>query len=130
MSIENDLKKDGITVIKPLDALSITLIAKFISEKFISYFPFSHMKYNDLYSKVSRMNMYIANIPNGMAEASYFFKNDSIYFKEGLSIEEMQELAIHEFIHHYQQKKDKNNVLTFDFSEETLIAKLLFIIPN
>lgn len=111
MSIEKDLKKDGITDIKPLDTLSITLIAKFIAEKFISYFPFSHIKYNDLYSKVSRMKMYTANIPNGMAEASYFYKNDAIYFKDGLSIEQMKELAIHEFMHHYQQKKDKNNVL-------------------
>lgn len=111
MSIENDLKKDGITITKPLDTLSITLIAKFVAEKYIAYFPFSHMRYNDLYSRVSRLKMYTANIPEGMAEASYFYKNDAIYFKEGLSIDQMKELAIHEFMHHYQQKKDKNNIL-------------------
>ena len=111
MSIENDLRKDGITVIQPLDTLSVTLIAKYVAEKYISYFPFSRMRYNDLYAKIARLNMYVANIPEGLAEASYFFKNDAIYFKDGLSIEKMQELAIHEFMHHYQQKKDKNNVL-------------------
>ena len=80
MSIENELKKDGITSIQPLDTLSITLIAKFVAEKYISYFPFSHMRYNDLYSRVSRIKMYTANIPDGMAEAGYLYKNDSIYF--------------------------------------------------
>ena len=40
MSIENDLRKDGITVIQPLDTLSVTLIAKYVAEKYISYFPF------------------------------------------------------------------------------------------
>ena len=111
MSIETDLKKDGITVIKQLDTLSTTLIAKFVAEKYISYFPFCHMKYNDLFTKVSRLHMYIADIPQGMSEANYFFKNESIYFKKGLSMEEMKELTIHEFMHHYQEKKDKNNLL-------------------
>ena len=55
MSIETDLRKDGITIIKPLDSLSVTLIAKFVAEKFISYFPFSHMKYDDLFITVSRL---------------------------------------------------------------------------
>ena len=102
MSIENDLRKDGITNIRPLDTLNVTLIAKYVAEKYISYFTFSRMRYNDLYAKISRLNMYVANIPEGLAEASYLFKNDSIYFKDGLTIEQMQELAIHEFMHNYQ----------------------------
>ena len=111
MSIETDLKKDGITIIRPLDALSTTLIAKFVSEKYISFFPFSKMKYNDLFAKVSRLKMYVADIPEGMSEANYFYKNEAIYFKDGLSMDEMKELTIHEFMHHYQEKKDKNNIL-------------------
>ena len=42
-------------------------------------------------------------------KANYFYKNESIYFKDGLSMDEMKELTIHEFMHHYQEKKDKNN---------------------
>lgn len=111
MSIETDLMKDGITIIKPIDTLSATLIAKFVAEKFIAYFPFSHMKYDDLFVKVSNLNMYIADMPKGMSEANYFYKNETIYFKDGLNIDEMEDLIIHEFIHHYQEKKDKNNIL-------------------
>ena len=106
MNVENELKKDGITVIKPLDTLSITLIAKYVAEKFMSFFPFSRFRYHDLFVKISRLSMYIADIPEGMSEANYFYKNSSIYFKNGLSMDEMKELTIHEFIHHFQEIKD------------------------
>ena len=92
-------------------SLSITLIAKFVAEKFISFFPFYRMQYDNLFVKVSRLNMYIANMPEGMSEANYFYKNESIYFKSGLSMDEMKELTIHEFIHHFKAMKDEKGVL-------------------
>lgn len=111
MNIEKDLKKDGITVIKPLDTLSITLIAKYVADKLASAFPFYGFNYDKLFIKISNIPMYIANIPNSMGEANYFYKNSSIYFKDGLSIDDMKKYAIHEFIHSYQEVKDKNNIL-------------------
>lgn len=111
MNIEKDLKKDGITVIKPLDTLSITLIAKFVAEKLISAFPFYGFNYDKLFIKISNIPMYVADIPANMGEASYFYKNSSIYFKDGLSCDDMKKYAVHEFIHAYQEVKDKNNVL-------------------
>lgn len=106
MNIENELKKDGITVIKPLDTLSITLIAKFVADKFMSFFPFSCLRYHHLFMQISRLDMYIADMPEGMSEANYFYKNSSIYFKDGLTIDEMKELTVHEFLHHFQEIKD------------------------
>ena len=111
MNIENDLKKDGITIIKKLDQLSVTLIAKFVAEKFITAFPFAHFGYHDLFIKISRVGMYIADVPEGMSEANYFYKNSSIYFKNGLSMDEMKELTVHEFIHHFQEVKDDKGIL-------------------
>ncbi|MCI8361767.1 MAG: hypothetical protein HFJ41_01180 [Clostridia bacterium] len=111
MNIEKDLKKDGITVIKPLDTLSITLIAKYVAEKLISALPFYGLNYHNLFIKISNTPMFIADIPSSMGEASYFYKNSSIYFKNGLSIHEMKRYAVHEFIHAYQEVKDKNNLL-------------------
>lgn len=111
MNIENELKKDGITIIKPLDTLSVTLIAKYVAEKFMSFFPFSRFHYHDLFVKISRIGMYIADMPEGMSEANYFYKNSSIYFKNGLSMDEMKELTIHEFIHHFQEIKDQKGNL-------------------
>jgi len=110
-SIENDLKKDGITIIKPLDTLTITLISKFVAEKLTTSFIFYGLKQDDLFIKISKIPMYFAKIPEGMAEANYLYKNSTIYFKEGLSLDEMQVYAIHEFVHNYQELKDKNNIL-------------------
>lgn len=111
MNIEKDLKKDGITVIKPLDTLSITLISKYVAEKLISALPFYGLNYHNLFIKISNIPMYIADIPNNMGEANYFYKNSSIYFRKGLCLDDMKKYAIHEFIHFYQAVKDRNNVL-------------------
>ena len=52
-----------------------------------------------------------------MAEANYFYKNSSIYFKEGVPLEELEKFAIHEFIHYIQEVKDqKGNSHFLEFS--------------
>lgn len=121
MSIEKDLKKDGIQVIKEVDTLSVTLIAKFVAERLSSTFLFYGLKYNDLFIKISRIPMYIATMPDGMAEANYFYKNSSIYFKAGVSIDKLEKFAMHEFIHYLQEIKDKKGNLVrlglCDFAE-------------
>ena len=50
-------------------------------------------------------------MPDGMAEANYFYKNSSIYFNEHISDEDLEEFAIHECIHYIQEVKDKKSNL-------------------
>lgn len=111
MNIENDLRKDGVVVTKQVDTLTISLLAKFVAERLTSTFPFYHLKYNDLFIKLSRLPMHYATMPSGMAEAVYFYKNGTIYFRDGLTIEEMEKYIIHEFMHHLQELKNKKNIL-------------------
>lgn len=111
MSIESDLKKDGIKVIKKLDTLKINSIAKNISEKICDTFPNYDINQNELFIKLSRLSMYYAKMPEGMAEANYFYKNTSIYFNERIADEDLDEFAIHECIHFLQEVKDKRNFL-------------------
>lgn len=111
MSIESDLKKDGIEVIRKLDTLKINSIARNISIKICESFPNFNLNQNDLFIKLSRLDMYIAKMPEGMAEANYFYKNSSIYFNEHISDDDLEEFAIHECIHYIQEVKDKKNYL-------------------
>lgn len=111
MSIETDLKKDGIEVIETLDTLKINSIAKNISQKICEAFPNYGFQQNELFIKLSRLNMYRAKMPEGMAEANYFYKNTSIYFNEHIENEDLEEFAIHECIHYIQEVKDKRNYL-------------------
>lgn len=111
MSVESDLKKDGIEVIKELDKQKINEIAKSVSSKIYSAFPNYGLSEEDLYNDISNLHMYIAKMPEGMSEANYFYKNSSIYFNEHLLEQDLDKFAIHECIHHIQERKDKNNYL-------------------
>ena len=111
MSIESDLKKDGIEIIKKLDTLKINSIARKVSIRLCETFPNFNLNQNDLFIKLSRLNMYIAKMPEGMSEANYFYKNTSIYFNSHIADEDLEEFAIHECIHYIQEIKDKKNYL-------------------
>lgn len=111
MSIESDLKKDGIEVVEKLDTLKINSIARNVSLKLCETFPNYGLNNNDLFIKLSRLNMYKAKMPEGMAEANYFYKNSSIYFNEHIDDNDLEEFAIHECIHYLQEVKDKRNYL-------------------
>lgn len=111
MSIKSDLKKDGIEVVEKLNTLKINSIARNISIKLCETFPDYNLNQNELFSKLSRLDMYKAKMPEGMAEANYFYKNTSIYFNEHIPDEDLEEFAIHECIHYLQEVKDKRNYL-------------------
>lgn len=111
MSVESDLKKDGIEVVGKLDTLKVNSIAKNIASRLCSTFPNYQLNENELFIQLSRLDMYIAKMPEGMAEANYFYKNTSIYFNEHIPAEEREEFAIHECIHYLQERKDKKNYL-------------------
>ncbi len=111
MSVETELKKDGIEVIETLNTLKINSIARNISQKICDTFPEYGFNQNDLFIKLSRLNMYKAKMPEGMAEANYFYKNTAIYFNEHIADEDLDEFAIHECIHYLQEVKDKKNYL-------------------
>ena len=102
MSIESDLKKDGIKVIGKLDTLSVNTLAHDVAEKICKTFPEQNFIFHNLFIALSRIPMYIAEMPEGFAEANYFYKNSSIYFKAGVPTCELEKFAIHEFIHYLQ----------------------------
>lgn len=112
MSIENELKKNGIEVIYGLDTLKKNSIAQKIAKKLCDTFPEHNLNYNKLFIKLSRLNMYVARMPAGMSEATYYYKNSSIYFNSLLDLDNnLDNFAIHECIHAIQESKDKNNNL-------------------
>ena len=63
MSIESDLKRDGIEVVEKLDTLKINSIAMNISNKICSTFPEYGFNQKELFIKLSRLDMYKAKMP-------------------------------------------------------------------
>ncbi len=111
MSIESDLRKDGIRVVDILDTMTVNKIAHNIAIKLCDTFPELGFSENTLFTKLSQLNMYRATMPEGMAEANYFYKNTSIYFNSKIDVDDLEEFAIHECIHYIQEIKDKKNNL-------------------
>ena len=109
MNIEKDLVKDGIIVTEKIDTDIILKITKSISKKIVENFPNFGLNADDIFSKLFSLNMYKANMPEGMAEANYCYKNSSIYFNSHIANEDLEEFAIHECLHFLQEVKDENN---------------------
>ncbi len=111
MSINSTLKKEGINVIGKLNTLEINKIASNISEKIAKAFPEHQINQSDLFISISRLDMYIAEMPNDMAMAKYFYKNNSIYFSKDMDLNDLNTLALHECIHFIQEIKNKQGKL-------------------
>ncbi len=111
MNIETTLKKDGIEVIEKLDVQKVNTIAKNIADKISLTFPQYNLDKETIFVKLCNLNMYKANLEEGMAEAKYYYKNSSIYFNKNISLDDIEEFAVHECIHFLQEIKGKKNNL-------------------
>lgn len=124
MSIESELKNEGIVVIKNLNALQVHTIAKFVADKLVTNFPEQNLNEDSLIIELSKLNMCIAKMPPDGAAAKFYYKNSTLYFHEALSFDEIEKLAVHECIHFIQQSIDNNNKLVrlglCDFSNSYL----------
>lgn len=109
MSINSTLKKEGIIILEELDTLKVNTISANIASKLCLAFPEHGLNRSDLFASLCRINMYVAQMPMDLSGAKYFYKNNSIYFNENLSLEEMSDMAVHECIHFIQEIKDSNN---------------------
>lgn len=107
MNIEKDLQKSGIIATEKIDTNTILKITKNISKRIINTFPSFNINEDDIFSKLFSLNMYKAQMPEGMAEASYCYKNVSIYFNNHINDNDLEEFAIHECIHYLQEIKDE-----------------------
>lgn len=111
MRTNSRLKKEGIEIVEQLDTLKVNTIAISIASKLCLAFPEHNLNKSELFTSLSRINMYVAKMPADSSGAKYFYKNSSIYFNEGLDLEEMTKLAMHECIHFVQELRDENNNL-------------------
>jgi len=125
MGINLLLKKEGLDNIQKLDTLQINKIASYIADKLCKSFPELHLSQSALFIQISRLNMYLATMPDG-SSAKYVYGNNSIYFNENLDLSNMDITAIHECIHYLQEYKDQKGKLTklglYDLTQETGLA--------
>lgn len=105
MNINTILKKEGIQIKSKLDRTQVDKIATIIAQKICETFPEHNLNVTDIFSALSRLDMYIAQMPADSAVAKYFYKNNSIYFSDKMNLDTLDTLAIHECIHAIQEIK-------------------------
>jgi len=113
MSIDSILKKEGITIIEKLPILKTNIISKNIADKLCEAFPEHNFDNQNLFVKLSRLNMYIANMPEGTSMAKYVSQNQSIYFNQDLNIDDLNTIAIHECLHFIQEDNAKSRNINY-----------------
>ena len=112
MSINSELKKEGIEVVSKLDTLKVNTICSNIASKLCLAFPEHNLNRSALFASLSRIDMYVAKMNDSdSACAKYFYKNNSIYFSEDTDLNLMASLAVHECIHFIQEIKNEHNEL-------------------
>lgn len=102
------LKKNGINVVCEIQKQYVDQIAYYVASTMVTKFPTLRLNYKTLISSISNLKMYIAEMPDSTSGACYYYKNSSIYFKKGLSLDKIKKLAIHECIHYFQEIKDQS----------------------
>ena len=110
MKNTNVLKKAGIEIVSKLSILEVNQIAKNISDKICTSFPEYNINKSDLFSALSRIDMYFAKFKDNSA-AKYCYKTETIYFKEDIDFTNLETPAIHECLHFIQTVKNKNGRL-------------------
>lgn len=110
-SVNSELEKNSIKVICPISTLNVNEIATYVAKLLCSKMPELKLNYTDIFTTISRIPMYIAELPENQSDACYFYKNSSIYFRKGLTFDKIKNLAVHECIHHIQEVKDSKDDL-------------------
>ena len=117
MNIEKELKKEQIEIIEELNILRVNQIAKNTANIICKTFKHYNLNESALFVKLSNLHMYRANMPEGMSEAVYYYKNSSIYFNSNIDPYALEEFAIHECIHNIQEiRNDKNSLIKMGLS--------------
>lgn len=111
MSVESELKKEHIEVMSKIDIVQVISISNNITELIYKNFKKYNLDKVSIFEKLSNLQMYFASMPEGMSEASYFYKNSSIYFNDNIDKNNLEEFAIHECLHRVQEVKTPNNKL-------------------
>lgn len=119
-TIGKALRKEGIEIVKKIDTLKVNLIAQKIANRLCLAFPEYGFSRAELFTCISRLNMYTAKMSDSLCGAKYYYKDNAIYFNVDFSLLDADIFAIHECLHYLQEVKDEKGNLVrlglYDFS--------------
>lgn len=126
MEAEKTLKAIGIEPIRSLSFEEISSIILQFVEAFIQAFPEQKIREEELLHKMFKCKMYLANIPEYLGSANYFYKDKAIYFNCNANLKQLDQYMIHECLHYFQDVRDTrgnlNKLGLCEFTEYKIYA--------
>lgn len=83
---------------------------KFV-DSLVATFPEQKINRSAAMTKMFDCTMYLADFPENLGSANYFYKNQSIYFRRETDLTKLDDYMMHELIHYFQDMRDKNGRL-------------------
>lgn len=124
---EKDIKKlnkYGIINIKKVDTLSMNKICAKLSKYLEDTLKTHNLNLEDLFIKLSRMNMFFADFNEANVKAKYIPEYMGIFLKEDTDIENLDSSVMHEALHYIQsQFDDKNNLVSMGLIKKVKFKK-------
>lgn len=111
MNTKKLLNKMGIVPIKELNFQEKNNLIKEFLELMLYSFYNLQLSYEQIYNKMSQCKMYIAKFDARLGNANYIYKNNTIYFRNGIEINCKDYYILHELIHYFQDIRDENGNL-------------------
>ena len=100
------IKREGMEINSKLDEEQVNKIAKIVSKKICYSFEEHNFNENDIINLFSRIDMYIAKMPEDSAASKYSYKTNTIYLGDNIDFNNIDTLVIHECIHAIQEVKN------------------------
>lgn len=124
---EKDIKKlnkYGIINIKKVDTLSVNKICAKLSKYLEDTLKTHNLNLEDLFIKLSRMNMFFADFNEVNVKAKYIPEYMGIFIKEDTDIENLDSSVMHEALHYIQSHFDeKDNLVSMGLIQNVKFKK-------
>ncbi|MBR6033408.1 MAG: hypothetical protein IKP28_01460 [Clostridia bacterium] len=111
MDLEKALRTVEIEPIRSLTFAEVGQIVQNFSQRLTLAFPNSELKLANVMEKMFECHMFLADIPDNLGNANYFYKTQAIYFKLNANFETLDDYIVHECIHYFQDIRDEKREL-------------------
>ena len=111
MDLEKALKTVDIEPIRSLTFAEVGQIVQSFSQKLSLAFPNVKDKLPEMMEKLFACHMYLADIPESLGSANYFYKTQAIYFKIDTNFEVLDDYIVHECLHYLQDIRNEKREL-------------------
>ncbi len=111
MDLEKALKTVEIEPLRSLTFAEVGQIVQNFSQRLTLAFPKSELNVASIMEKMFECHMFLADIPDNLGNANYFYKTQAIYYNINANFETLDDYIVHECIHFFQDIRDEKREL-------------------